>query len=135
MGSEKYCLFQIIVLICKKITGLGCVTRALLCALFMQPGPHIFLHFCAYAIKLQKCSAFPSPGLFFWKPQTVLTASPSFFLRLSVPRAHYSTPKQKLEPPPFHGKEEEQEEISNMFAARRVERLAPVQPPQRRFDC
>ena len=32
--------------ICRKICGLGCVTRALVPAVFTQPSPHIFLHFC-----------------------------------------------------------------------------------------
>ena len=31
---------------CRKIHGLGCVTRDLVRAWFTQPSPHIFLHFC-----------------------------------------------------------------------------------------
>ena len=38
--------WYICIQICRKICGLGCMTRALVHAWFMQPGPHIFLHFC-----------------------------------------------------------------------------------------
>ena len=33
---------------CRKICGLGCVTRALVHAWFTQPSPRIFLYFCMY---------------------------------------------------------------------------------------
>ena len=35
--------------ICRKICGLGCVTRALVRPWFTQPSPRIFLHFCSGA--------------------------------------------------------------------------------------
>ena len=33
---------------CRKICGLGCVTRALVNAWFTQPSPRIFWHFCTF---------------------------------------------------------------------------------------
>ena len=45
--------------ICRKICGLGCVTRALVHAWFTQPSPRIFLHFCIYSLSVGSGYFFP----------------------------------------------------------------------------
>ena len=42
LSHSHLCTLQI----CRKIRGLGCVTRTLVCMRFTQPSPHIFLHIC-----------------------------------------------------------------------------------------
>ena len=42
----RFCERSDYVQICRKICGLGCVTRSLAHTQFTQPSPHIFLHFC-----------------------------------------------------------------------------------------
>ena len=44
MESSKHGVF--VIQICRKIRGLGCVTRALVLSWFTQPRPRIFLHIC-----------------------------------------------------------------------------------------
>ena len=41
--------------ICRKIRGIGCVTRALARARFTQHSPHIFLYFCIHGEKKKVC--------------------------------------------------------------------------------
>ena len=41
-----YCPISSVMHICRKISGLDCLTHALACPRFTQPSLHIFLHFC-----------------------------------------------------------------------------------------
>ena len=48
--------------ICRKICGLGCVTRALVHAWFTQPSPRIFLHFWSGCLYCGVASVLPAQG-------------------------------------------------------------------------